>query len=217
MPQVELVGHLGGPAYSRSLSARLAASRHDADRIHPSHRWRGDWSYIGNRSCACRMGGALHRRAGTGSQFERFALAGVLCLCAPLAILSRQLAMGMPPIFKSADPFGGPVLVAIDSFTSILVVAVIGDAWVVLAGPLSGVPRISRHLWRLCLGLALAAVSGFTKGFARRLPGPYHVPPAFFLPQFLPSGLPAFRMIRVRSRRMLAGPSPLACRTPALP
>ena len=52
----------------------------------------------------------------------------------------------------------------------------------------------------MCLGLTLAAGSGFTNGFARLLPGPYHVPTIFFLPQFLPLGLLIFWMIRVRSR-----------------
>jgi hypothetical protein len=51
----------------------------------------------------------------------------------------------------------------------------------------------------MCLGLTLAAGSGFTNGFARLLPGPYHVPLAFFLPQFIPLGLLVFWMIRVRT------------------
>jgi hypothetical protein len=50
----------------------------------------------------------------------------------------------------------------------------------------------------MCLGLALAAGSGFTNGLARLLPGPYHVPPAFFLPQLLPPGLLVFWMFRIR-------------------
>jgi uncharacterized membrane protein len=142
---------------------------------------------------------SVRREAGTNGPFEKTALAVALCLCAPFVILSLQLAMDFTPLFRSAVPFKGPVLVAIYSFTSILVVAAIGDARVVLCGALSGVPRISRHLWRMCLGLTLAAGSGFTNGFARLLPGPYHVPTAFFLPQFLPLGLLAFWMIRVRS------------------
>jgi len=50
----------------------------------------------------------------------------------------------------------------------------------------------------MCLGLTLAAGSGFTNGFALLLPGPYHVPTAFFLPQFIPLALLLFWMIRVR-------------------
>ena len=51
---------------------------------------------------------------------------------------------------------------------------------------------------RLHLALTLAAGSAFTNGFARLLPGPYHLPPIFLLPQSLPLGLLVFRMIRVR-------------------
>jgi len=142
---------------------------------------------------------SVRGRPGATGLFEKIALVVALCLCAPFVILSLQLALGFTPLFNSAVPFKGPVLVAIYSFTSILVAAAIGDARVALGGTLSGVSRISRHLWRMCLGLTLAAGSGFTNGFARLLPGPYHVPTGFFLPQFLPLGLLVFWMIRVRS------------------
>lgn len=141
----------------------------------------------------------VRRAEGVSGFFERFSLFVALCLCAPFAILTFQLATGLPPLFTSAVPFKGPVLIAIYAFTTVLATAVIGDARVVLAGGICGVPRISRHLWRMCLGLSLAAGSGFTNGFARLLPGPYHVPTSFFLPQFLPLGLLVFWMIRVRS------------------
>jgi uncharacterized membrane protein len=140
----------------------------------------------------------VRRKEGTSGIFEKFALFMALCLCAPFAILTFQLATGLPPLFTSAVPFKGPVLVAIYVFTTVLAIAVIGDTRVVLAGGLFGVARISRHLWRMCLGLSLAAGSGFTNGFARLLPGPYHVPTSFFMPQFLPLCLLVFWMIRVR-------------------
>ena len=141
------------------------------------------------------------RHAGSASKFlDKLALLVALCLCAPFAVLSFQLAAGLPPLFTTAVPFKGPVLIAVYVFTSILVLAAIGDARVVATGGIAGVPRVSRHLWRMCLGLAFAAGSGFTNGFARLLPGPYHVPTAFFLPQFVPIGLLIFWMIRVRTR-----------------
>ncbi len=82
-----------------------------------------------------------------------------------------ELATGMPPLFKSAVPFEGPVLVAIYIFTAILTLAVI------------------------------ATRSAFTNGFARLLPGPYHVPISFHLPKLLPLGLLIFWFIRVRFTR----------------
>ncbi len=140
----------------------------------------------------------VHRNERTAGLSEKFALGIALCLCAPFAILSFQLATGLPPLFQSAVPFKGPVLIAIYSFTAVLALAVIGDAKVVLAGGSSGAPRIARHLWRMCLALTLTTGSAFTNGFSRLLPGPHHVPPLFFLPQFIPLGLLIFWIIRVR-------------------
>ena len=140
----------------------------------------------------------VRRREGVTCPIDKIVLLVSLCLCAPFAILSFQLATGLPPLFKSAVAFEGPVLVAIYSFTLVLVLAAVGDARVLVAGGLSGTPRIARHVWRMCLGLTLATGSAFTNGFARFLPGPYHVPPAFFFPQFLPLLLLVFWMIRIR-------------------
>jgi uncharacterized membrane protein len=140
----------------------------------------------------------VRRKARTAGLFEKIALFIGLSLCAPFAILSFQLATGLTPSFKSAVPFRGPVLIAIYTFTGVLAVATIGDARVAFGGGISGAPRIARHLWRMCLGLTLATGSAFTNGFARLLPGPYHVPPVFFYPQFVPLALLFFWMIRVR-------------------
>jgi len=133
----------------------------------------------------------------TGLTEKLFWIVSVLLLV-PFAALSFQLAAGLPPLFTSTVALEGPVLVAIYGFTAVLAIAALGDAKVVFAGGIGGAPRIARHLWRMCLGLTLAAGSAFTNGFARLLPGAYHVPAAFFLPQFVPLVLLIFWMIRVR-------------------
>ena len=140
----------------------------------------------------------VRRAAGAVGGAERGALVVGLILFAPFGILAFQLAAGLPPMFKTGLPFKGAVLIAIYAFTAVLGIAALGDAKIVLAGGISGAPRIARHLWRMCLGLTMAAGSAFTNGFARFLPGPYHVPLVFFLPQFVPLGLLIFWMIRVR-------------------
>jgi Predicted membrane protein (DUF2306) len=140
----------------------------------------------------------VRRRAGAIGLPEKIALFVALGLCAPFAILAFQLATGLPPFFKSAVPLKGPVLIALYGFTSVIAIAAIADAKVVLAGGVSGAPRVARHLWRMCLGLTLAAGSAFTNGLPRLLPGPFHVLPVFFLPQLVPLGLLVFWMIRVR-------------------
>ncbi len=140
----------------------------------------------------------VRRRDGAIGYAEWIALLVGVVLCAPFAILSFQLATGMTPFFESAVPFKGPVLIAVYSFTAVLAVAAAGDAKLVLNRGVSGAPRIARHLWRMCVGLTLAAGSAFTNGLPRLLPGPFDVPPAFFIPQFVPVGLLVFWMIRVR-------------------
>jgi hypothetical protein len=140
----------------------------------------------------------VRRREGASGLPDRIALTVGAVLLAPFAILTFQLATGLPPLVKSAVPLKGPVAIAIYGFTGVLASAVYGDARVVFAGGVAAAPRIARHLWRMCLGLTLAAGSAFTNGLARLLPGPYHVPTSFFLPQFLPLLLLMFWMIRVR-------------------
>jgi hypothetical protein len=140
----------------------------------------------------------VQRKEGETGAAEKAALAVAIVLCAPFVILSIQLAFHLPLLVKSAVPLEGPVLIAIYAFTAVLVIAALGDARVAFAGGIRGAPRIARHLWRMCVALTLATGSAFTNGFARFLPGPYHVPVAFFLPQFVPLLLLVFWMIRVR-------------------
>ena len=82
----------------------------------------------------------------------------------------------------------------------------------VLAGGISGAPRIARHLWRMCRGLTLATGSFFTNALPRLLPGLNDAPLAMFLPQLAPLSLLIFCMIRVRftgwvSREVIAAPA----------
>lgn len=144
---------------------------------------------------------SVHHPKGAAGAAGKLTLLVSLILFSPFAILTLQLATGMPPLFRSAVPFEGPVLVALYALTGILALATIGDARVVIAGGISGAPRILRHLWRMCLGLALATGSAFTNGIARLLPGPYHVPLYFHLPKLLPFGLLVFWFVRVRFTR----------------
>jgi hypothetical protein len=140
----------------------------------------------------------VQRRARSIGLPEKIAMVVAIILLAPFAILSFQLTMGLPTLFKSAVGFGGPILIAIYLFTAVLAIAAISDIRLVFAGGISGAPRIARHLWRMCLGLTLATGSAFTNGLARFLPGPYHVPRAFFLPQLLLLAFLIFWVIRVR-------------------
>jgi len=138
------------------------------------------------------------REPGTGIA-DKIGLAVILCLFAPFALLSFQLAAGLQPFLKSAVALEGPVRVAIYSFTLIIALAVIGDVRLVGEGGITGARRIARHLWRMCLGLTFAAGSAFTNGLPRLLPDTVHVPLwLLFLPQLFCMGLLIFWMVRVR-------------------
>jgi hypothetical protein len=140
---------------------------------------------------------------------EKVALLVVLCLCLPFAVLSFQLATGLEPSFKSATPLEGPVRVAIYSFTFLVAMAALGDARLVQAGGVTGVRRIGRHLWRMCLGLALALGSAFTNGLPRLLPKTMHIPLILlFIPQLSALILMIFWMFRVRFTGWYKGLAP---------
>jgi uncharacterized membrane protein len=128
---------------------------------------------------------------------EIIALTASLLLCAPFALIDFQIVTGVT-VFKSAFKVEGAILIALCVFSAVMATAAIGDLRVVLGRGISGIARIARHLWRMCFALALTFGSAFTNGFARLLPGPYHVPPAFFAPQLLMLLVLACWVVRVR-------------------
>jgi hypothetical protein len=141
---------------------------------------------------------AVRRKQGTIGLFEKFSTVVAFILWAPFAILAFQLAAGMTPLFKSAVPFKGPVLIAVYVFAGVLGIAAISDLRMIVAGGISGRARIARHLWRMCLAFTMAAGSFFTNALPHLLPGIYHVTPLSFAPQILLLGLLVFWLVRVR-------------------
>ena len=130
---------------------------------------------------------------------EIVCFAVILSLFAPFAVLSFQLATGMRPFLNSAVPLRGPVMVAIYVFTVVTGIAVATDLKLLIAGGIAGKARIERHLWRMCLGLALAAGSAFTNGLPRLLPKDVHVPLALlFMPQLIVVAVLFFWLARIR-------------------
>ncbi|HWE99298.1 MAG TPA: hypothetical protein VG248_05840 [Caulobacteraceae bacterium] len=138
----------------------------------------------------------VRRRGALAGPPEWVALGTSVLLCAPFALMIFQIATGVV-LFKSAFAIKGAILVALSVFAAVVLAAALGDLGVVRRG-ISGTSLVARHLWRMCFGSALALGSAFTNGFARLLPGPYHVPPAFFAPQLLMLGVLIFWLVRIR-------------------
>lgn len=149
----------------------------------------------------------VHRSEGEPTGLiEKAAFGVILCLFLPFALLSFQLATGMTPFLKSRTPLEGPVLIAMYVFTTVTGIAVITDLKVLIRRGISGRARIERHLWRMCLGLAMAAGSAFTNGLPRLLPAGVHVPLLWlFMPQFIGFGVLFFWLFRVRFTRWYDG------------
>ena len=143
----------------------------------------------------------VRRRERSSRALDVSGLLVALVLFAPFAVLSFQIATGATPFLRSAVALEGPVAIAIYAFTVVLGLSAFGDARVLGRGGLRGRGRVLRHIWRMCLGLTLATGSAFTNGFARFLPGEYHVPPAFHLPKVIPLGAMIYFLVRVRFGR----------------
>jgi hypothetical protein len=80
---------------------------------------------------------------------------------------------------------------------SVAVLATVGDIRMLIRGGISGTQRLSRHLWRMCFGLFIAAASIF---LARQhiFPAIMRKSGALVFLSFLPLGLMVFWLIRVR-------------------
>ena len=70
-------------------------------------------------------------------------------------------------------------------FATVGAIALAGDAHLMLRRGLKGAPRITRHLWRMCVALLVASGSFFL-GQERFLPKPLHGSPLLFIPVFAP-------------------------------
>jgi hypothetical protein len=71
------------------------------------------------------------------------------------------------------------------------------DLKVILSGGISGVPRIARHLWRMCVALTVATGSFFL-GQQKMLPVALHGSAILFIPVIAPLVLMAYWLIRIR-------------------
>ncbi len=89
---------------------------------------------------------------------------------------------------------------------TVLLLSAIGDVRVMRSGPLRGGARLSRHLWRMCFALFIAAGSFFSirERVAKILPDPFTTGWMRALPILVLFGAMFYWMWRVRRRRPLA-------------
>ena len=79
-----------------------------------------------------------------------------------------------------------------------------GDLRMLRSGPLTGAPRIARHLWRMCFALFIAALSFFI-GQSKVFPEPIRILPLLGVPVLAVLVTMFYWLWRVRIRRSLRG------------
>lgn len=88
------------------------------------------------------------RKDGTTGTFE----IGACCAAAALAV-----AMALEGFAETTTPIGGPML----ALAAFILLAGVGDLKAILREKVTPAQRLSRHVWRICLGFFLATGSFF--------------------------------------------------------
>ena len=139
----------------------------------------------------------VRRKAGTVGAFERGAFAFASALAGVAFLIGAQaagdpdrLVGGSPP--ESYFVFGG-----------VIALAAALDLRTILKGGLTGVPRIARHLWRMCAALFIATGSLFF-GQQDELPAAMRGSPVLLVLGFAPLALMLFWLVRIRFAKALA-------------
>jgi uncharacterized membrane protein len=125
-----------------------------------------------------------------------------------LGLTLLSFGVGIPMLIwgfeaaASGTKFGMPAF-PFFLFGAIGTLAGIGDLRLLRTGPLTGAPRLARHLWRMCFALFFAALSASVQ-FAKMAPKLLKVP-IMTIPMLVVLGAVIYWMWRVRVRRSLRG------------
>jgi hypothetical protein len=130
------------------------------------------------------------------------------------------LAVGLANVRFVADvlagrPPDGMPLFPFAMFGTVALLAAAGDVRVVRSGPLSGVSRLARHLWRMSFALFIAALSFFI-GQADEFPEALRIMPLLGLPVLTVLVAMLYWLWRVRVRRTFRGPQGADAAAPVL-
>ena len=103
-------------------------------------------------------------------------------------------------VFMSGRPDASPLFV----FGIVAILGGIGDVRVIRAGGIHGQRRIARHVWRMCLGMVVAAGSFFL-GPRGRVPEIIYVPSLLPIPVLIPVVVMVFWLVRLRVKKTFRG------------
>jgi hypothetical protein len=125
-----------------------------------------------------------------------------------LGLTLISFGVGLPMLWWGAEAaangtkFGMPAF-PFFMFGVIGTLAGLGDLRLLRTGPLSGAPRLARHLWRMCFALFFAALSASVQ-FAKMVPRDFRMP-IMVIPMLTVLVALIYWLWRVRVRRSLRG------------
>jgi hypothetical protein len=138
----------------------------------------------------------VRRRAGTTGRFEVVAFLFAALAAAFAASLAVTASRNPGATLGGYGPEGYGFVAALFALAAAL------DIKAILAGGVSGIPRIARHLWRMCVGLFIAAGSFFL-GQQEVMPEFVRGSPLLVVPPFAVLALMIFWLLRLRFARLV--------------
>lgn len=151
------------------------------------------------------------RRDGETSRYDW------IVLLIPLALGILTWMNGLKVVHRGASSQDGVPVGMIFFMGSVMLLAAAGDVRMLVRGGVSGAKRITRHLWRMCFGLFIAAGSFFlgpsnrplrllsTVGLGQHLSPAVFSTSLYLILSILPLLLLIFWVIRVRLSRAYQG------------
>lgn len=118
-----------------------------------------------------------------------------------VGVASVTLGMGTLAVGTARDPKDA---IGLFVFGAVALWAVVGDVRRLWFKESRGVPRLRRHLWRMCFALFIAAFSFFL-GQAQVFPKAVRIPTLLSVPVLLVLATMTYWLWRVRTRRLVAG------------
>lgn len=117
-----------------------------------------------------------------------------------IAVLAFLLALAAFNVGMGGTAGASPSIV----FGTVALLGGIGDVRVIRNGGIQGRRRIARHVWRMCLGMVVAAGSFFL-GPRGRVPGFMYYPSLLPIPVLVPVAMMVFWIARLRLKKSFRG------------
>lgn len=114
-----------------------------------------------------------------------------------LAVGAVTVVLGLEAARNPAGLAGGAPVAAYFVFSFLAWMSATGDVWMLVGGGVSGLQRIGRHLWRMCVALMIAAFS-FFPGQVKLFPASVRAIKVLYLPHLLLVAALFYWILRVR-------------------